>query len=202
MKICMYGGTFDPPHIGHVHACKSFLEKFTVDKFYIVPTYIPPHKTRNSNVSASERMNMARIAFSDIADNIEISDIELKRQGKSYTADTLEQFKQMGCDEIYLLCGTDMFVTLDQWYNSEYIFKAAIIVCMRRENDAKMSELINRKSELYTNKYDAKIKFINKAAIDISSTDIRQSVSNLKTLLPEAVYTYIKNNNLYEIENL
>lgn len=202
MKICMYGGTFDPPHIGHVYACRSFLENYSVDKLYIVPTLIPPHKIKDSKVSADMRLEMAKLAFQDIADNVEISDIELKRQGKSYTADTLKQFKAMGIDKIYLLCGTDMFVTLDEWYQPEYIFKNTTIVCIRRENDADMSKLIDYKTELYRKKFDADVEIIKKDAVKISSTDIRNSTSQLKHLVPSAVYEYIIKNKLYENENL
>ena len=197
----MYGGTFDPPHIGHVYACKSFLETYDVDKLYIVPTRIPPHKVRDSSVSAEMRMDMAKLAFGDLADNVEISNIELKRLGKSYTADTLKQFKNMGCDKIYLLCGTDMFVTLDMWYNPQYIFETATIVCIRREKDEKLSILIDEKYKQYKERFGADIEFIRKDALEVSSTDLRNDPLNLEKLVPENVLEYIKNNNLYENEN-
>lgn len=201
MKICMYGGTFDPPHIGHIYACKSFLEVYSVDKMYIVPTLIPPHKSRSSYVDAETRLEMARLAFEGISKKVEISNIEIMRQGKSYTADTLKQFKDMGADQIYLLCGTDMFVTLDKWYNPEYIFEAATIVCIRRENDMEMTTLIDEKSEIYKKKFGARVEFIRKDAVEISSTELRNTPSNLQELVPQSVYEYIKKNKLYENEN-
>jgi nicotinate-nucleotide adenylyltransferase len=197
----MYGGTFDPPHIGHVYACKSFLEAYSVDKIYIVPTLIPPHKSRSSSVNAEMRLEMAKLAFEGISKNVEISNIEIMRQGKSYTADTLKQFKDMGADQIYLLCGTDMFVTLDMWYNPKYIFEAATVVCIRRESDLKMTSLIEEKSAFYKEKFGAKVEFIYKDAVEISSTDLRNTPSNLKELVPQSVYEYIKKNKLYENEN-
>ncbi|MBR2295857.1 MAG: nicotinate (nicotinamide) nucleotide adenylyltransferase, partial [Clostridia bacterium] len=135
MKIGIYGGTFDPPHNGHVNACKSFVNAIQMDKLYVIPTSIPPHKQRESSVSGDDRYEMARLAFSEISDKIELSRIELERSGKSYTADTLRYFKAQGAKEIFLLCGTDMLVTLDEWYDFEYIFRSATIVYIRRESD-------------------------------------------------------------------
>lgn len=201
MKIGIYGGTFDPPHNGHVHACKSFLGLYKVDKMYIIPTFIPPHKVRDSDISAEMRMEMSKLAFEGIADNIEVSDIELKRQGTSYTADTLKQFKNIGCEKIYLLCGTDMFVTLDTWYNPKYIFDTATIVCIRRENDEEMATLIDEKSKIYRDLFGADIEFIHKKAIEVSSSDLRKNIVNLKDFVPGNVFEYIKSNNLYENEN-
>lgn len=201
MKIGIYGGTFDPPHNGHVHACKSFLETYKVDKMYIIPTFIPPHKVRDSNISAEMRMEMSKLAFEGIADNVEISDIELKRQGTSYTADTLKQFKDIGCEKIYLLCGTDMFVTLDTWRNPKYIFESATIVCIRRENHESMVALIDEKSKMYKEVFGADIEFIHKEAIEVSSSDLRKNIVNLKDLVPSNVFRYIEANNLYENEN-
>ena len=201
MKIGIYGGTFDPPHNGHVHACKSFLEFYKVDKMYIVPTFIPPHKVRDSNISAEMRMEMSKLAFEGIADNVEVSDIELKRQGMSYTADTLKEFKNAGCEKIYLLCGTDMFVTLDMWYNPKYIFETAPVVCIRRENDEEMTVLIDEKSKMYREVFGADIEFVLKDAIEASSRDLRKNIVNLKDLVPSNVLKYIEANNLYENEN-
>ena len=201
MKIGIYGGTFDPPHNGHVHACKSFLEFYKVDKMYIVPTFIPPHKVRDSNISAEMRMEMSKLAFEGIADNVEVSDIELKRQGMSYTADTLKEFKNAGCEKIYLLCGTDMFVTLDMWYNPKYIFETATVVCIRRENDEEMTVLIDEKSKMYREVFGADIEFVLKDAIEASSRDLRKNIVNLKDLVPSNVLKYIEANNLYENEN-
>ena len=168
MTIGIYGGTFDPPHIGHIQACKNFLNSFMVDKMYIIPTSIPPHKIRNSIVDGATRFEMCKIAFENIASNIEISDVELNRQGKSYTADTIKHFRELGNDIIYFLCGTDMFLTLDKWYKPEYILSNAIIVCMRRESDAQNTLAIREKELEYIKKFNAKIYFLNDDAIELS----------------------------------
>jgi len=199
MTICIYGGTFDPPHIGHMHACESFLNNFEVDKLYIIPTYMPPHKIRSSKVSAEARFDMSRIAFSSISDKIEISDVELKREGKSYTSDTIAYFKMLGNNDIYFLCGTDMFLTLDTWHEFKYIFTNAKIVCIRRESDAETEAALLKKKKEYETLYNGKIFFITDDAIELSSSEIRERIqgSSVDNLLHSGVIEYIRKNNLY-----
>ena len=199
MTIGIYGGTFDPPHIGHIQACKNFLNSFMVDKMYIIPTSIPPHKIRNSIVDGATRFEMCKKAFENIASNIEISDVELNRQGKSYTADTIKHFRELGNDIIYFLCGTDMFLTLDKWYKPEYILSNAIIVCMRRESDAQNTLAIKEKELEYIKKFNAKIYFLNDDAIEISSSEIRDNIEDesVKELLSPDVLAFIRANGLY-----
>lgn len=202
MTIGIYGGTFDPPHIGHIQACKNFLNSFMVDKMYIIPTSIPPHKIRNSIVDGATRFEMCKIAFENIASNIEISDVELNRQGKSYTADTIKHFRELGNDIIYFLCGTDMFLTLDKWYKPEYILSNAIIVCMRRESDAQNTLAIKEKELEYIKKFNAKIYFLNDDAIELSSSEIRDNIEDesVKELLSPDVLAFISKNGLYRKE--
>ncbi len=199
MKIGIYGGTFDPPHNGHVHACRAFYNAFDMDKLFVIPNAIPPHKERHSKTTNEYRLEMTRLAFEGIGDKIEVSDIELKRAGKSYTKYTIEHFVDCGADEILLLCGTDMFVTFDTWYDFEYIFKNATIVCIRREDDKSLGDLILEKYEQYKRLYDAKIEFINVEAIEASSSEIRGSVDSQKAkeLLPKAVFDFIIEKGLY-----
>ncbi len=201
MRIGIYGGTFDPPHNGHVYACQCFLNSFDLDKLYIIPTSIPPHKTRETSVSGEDRLEMARLAFSPLSDKIELSRVELDRVGKSFTSDTLKHFVALGVDEILLLCGTDMFVTLDTWHEFEYIFDTAIVVCMRRENDAFYSDLIEQKALEYKQKYNARLEFIDADALEMSSSDIRKTINASKNaLLPVSVAKYIEERGLYENE--
>ena len=199
MTICIFGGTFDPPHIGHVHACAEFLANYDVDKLYVIPTFIPPHKTRSSTVSADDRFEMCKIAFLPLSDKIEISDVEIKREGRSYTAHTISYFKDLGCDKIYFLCGTDMFLTLDKWYDFKYIFSNAVIACMRRESEAETEKLIESKMKEYITKYNAKICFVNSDAITLSSSEIRDDFDgmNSRGYIPDSVYEYVKRKNLY-----
>ena len=200
MKIGIYGGTFDPPHIGHVNACKCFIDQIEMDKLFIIPTSIPPHKKRDSSVSGNDRMEMARLAFSKLSPKIIFSDVELNRTGKSYTSDTIRHFLSPEIEEIFLLCGTDMFVTLDEWHEFVYIFENSTIVCVRRENDTAFDKLIADKANEYREKYNAKIRFISTQAIDISSSKIRSMIDDRSFILdnlPGDVYEYVKASGLY-----
>ena len=198
MKIGIFGGTFDPPHLGHIKTFKAFYDKFKFDKTYVIPVSTPPHKQIKSTSTTQDRLNMSRLAFETIANNIEVSDIEIKRQGKSYTADTIKHFKDQGCDEIYFLCGTDMLLTLDSWYKPNYIFENATIVYARRESELDITEKISEKILIYQKNFNAKIEFLDISILEISSTEIRNSFEKVgaQYLSPE-VYDYIKANGLY-----
>ena len=199
MKIGIYGGTFDPPHIGHINAFKAFVGQFAFDRVFVIPVCKPPHKSLKSTVSAEDRLNMTTLAFGGISNNVAISDLEIKRQGKSYTADTIKHFKDLGYDEIYFLCGTDMLLTLDMWYKPDYILKNAKIVYARRENEEENTEKIAQKIDLYTEKYGATVITLNTEVLEISSTEIRESLQcgNSPFISPE-VAEYINKKGLYK----
>ena len=203
MRVGIFGGTFDPPHIGHINMCRIFLDKLSLDKLYVIPANIPPHKIIKSNTFANQRYEMAKLAFSCISNRVEISDIEIKREGKSYTADTLKTFVEQGYDDLYFLCGTDMLLTLDKWYNPNAIFESATIVCIRRENEKENDILIQEKIDLYRQKYNGKVKLLNVDAIEISSSEVRSAIKNgenISSYITDEIYNYIKSNNLYKKE--
>ena len=199
MKIGIFGGTFNPPHIGHVKTFEAFFNKFNFDKAYVIPVFTPPHKQIHSTTSTQDRLKMTRLAFEKISDKVEVSDLEIKRQGKSYTADTIRYFKEQGCDEIYFLCGTDMILSLSTWYKPDYIFQNAIIVYARREDELEITEQIANKIKEYERCFDAKIIPLEIQALEISSTDIRNNVDEIgsKYLSPE-VFEYVNRNKLYK----
>ena len=201
MKIGIYGGTFDPPHIGHIKACKTFLDNVELDVLYVIPVYMPPHKMQKSSTDANSRLEMSKIAFSDLSDKVLVSDLEIKREGKSYTADTLRYFKEnFENPEIYFLCGTDMILTMDFWYKPEYIFENATIVYVRRETDMENTEKIAKKCAFYEEKFGAKIIYLDITALVISSSEIRKNINEknkLKELVTKNIYDYIVKNELY-----
>lgn len=208
MKTGIYGGTFDPPHTGHVKALEKFISQFSLDKVYVIPSYIPPHKTVKSGVLPNQRFEMAKLAFLGVSEKVEISDIEINRKGKSYTSDTVAFFNENLKTKPYLLCGTDMFLTLDTWHEPEYIFRNSVIVYARRENDPESTKLIEEKTNDYENKYGALIYRLDMDATEISSTDIRKAIngyyrgekrsSYLRECVPEKVIEFIMENNLYK----
>lgn len=201
MKIGIYGGTFDPPHIGHINACKTFLDSVELDILYVIPVYTPPHKMLKSDTDALTRLEMSKIAFSGLSNKVLVSDLEIKREGKSYTADTIRYFKENYEDaEIFFLCGTDMILTMDFWYKPDYIFENATIVYVRRENDELTAEKIAKKCAYYEEKFGAKIIYLQMNTVEASSTEIRNAINDenrLKGLVSPQIYNFIIENGLY-----
>ncbi len=196
-RVGIYGGTFNPPHIGHVKAAEAFSNAVKPDRLLIMPDYLPPHKDFKSDISPSDRFEMCKMAFGHIK-NVEISDFEIKRGGKSYTSVTLSEFSSDDRD-LYFLCGTDMFMTLDSWYDFKTIFKLATICCVRREDDGEMLRRLAEKRSLYEKEYGARVIFVESDVYPASSSEIRSSLRELDRdpSIPEAVYRYINEKGLY-----
>ncbi|MBQ8551235.1 MAG: nicotinate (nicotinamide) nucleotide adenylyltransferase [Clostridia bacterium] len=202
-RLGIYGGTFSPIHSGHVKAAYAFLDTMALDRLLVIPTAIPPHKAPVEGASAADRIEMARLAFCDgeayKSGRLVVSDYETTLEGKSYTVYTLEHFASPEC-ELYLLVGTDMFLTLDRWYRAEEIFRLADIVLMRRERDAVNFPLIRQKSAEYRERFNARIHEIDEPPIVVSSTELRKRLCGrcgIDGLIPEAVVRYIEENDLY-----
>lgn len=199
IRLGIFGGTFNPPHIGHIESAKSFINALSLDKLLIIPTFIPPHKQSEATVTPEHRLAMCSLAFSDVP-NCEVSDIEIKRGGKSYTYITLEELYREDT-ELFLLCGTDMILTLDSWMNPEIIFDSATICYARRECDARFDSEIDKKIALYKEKYGAEIIFVNSTVIEISSSEIREKIKSgeaCNEFLPIEVNKYITDGELYK----
>ena len=195
-RIGLFGGTFAPPHKGHIYAAQTMLKSIRLDKLLIMPAYIPPHKQKKGLDTPEQRFKMCEAAFGSLPKTV-ISDYEISKGGISYTVETLAHLKN-DKNEIFLLCGSDMFMTLESWYCSSDIFKMAKIVAIPRYSDD-MTQLSEKKS-LYEKKYEAQIYIIDANPFELSSTEIREAVSEGKDLAPylsDEVIEIIKNQNLY-----
>lgn len=195
-RVGIFGGTFNPPHVGHVSAAKAFLEQAQLDELIIMPAFIPPHKEYYSVVSCEERLEMCKIAFAELS-NTSISNLEIARKGKSYTYLTLEELTKEDT-ELYFLCGTDMILTMDNWKNPEIIFSLAKICYIRRESDEEKTALIDKKCKEYREKYGASVLAIDAEVIEISSSEIRNDFSNASKYLSPGVVEYITKAGLYK----
>lgn len=195
--IGIYGGSFSPPHRGHISAVKGFSEAIKPDKLLIIPTYEPPHKVLADGVSALDRLAMCRLAFSDIP-RVEVCDLEILREGKSYTSDTLRALAAPN-RELAFLIGTDMMLTLDAWHEPEVIFSLADLYCVRRENDAEMTLAIAKKNAIYSEKFGKTVRILDTPIQEVSSTEIRETLSRGETpeYLTPAVLAYIRERGLY-----
>ena len=198
LRLGIYGGTFSPPHLAHVRAAEAFAKAAKLDKLLIIPDYLPPHKEIDGLVTANDRLEMSRLAFGHIK-NAEVSDMEILRGGRSYTYETLEALCSSDRD-LYLLCGTDMFLTLDEWKNPKRIFELSTIAYVRRESDSHLTAEILLKTELYKQKYNARIIEIPIEALELSSSLVRKNLllrESTDLLLPKAVGEYIEERGLY-----
>ena len=198
MRIGIFGGTFSPVHNGHVSAAKSFMEQMWLDILFVIPTGTSPHKEMSGGADAYDRLRMCEAAFSGI-DGVIVSDMEIRREGKSYTVDTLRQLYDPE-NRLFLLCGTDMMLTLDKWYQAEEIFKLCYPVYMRRENDEVITNLIIKKNAEYKEKYGRIATRITGDAVVVSSSEVREKIQkgeDISSLVPPAVEAYIKEKGLY-----
>lgn len=201
MRIGIFGGTFSPVHNGHVAAAHAFMEKMWLDVLYVIPTAIPPHKQLQGDASAADRLAMLNLAFSD-ADGVIVSDMEIRRGGRSYTVDTLRQVSAglREGDRIFLLMGTDMLLSFDSWREPAEIFRLCWPVYIRREKDKTLDERIVRQIAHCREAYGKNVCRIDAPAVEVSSTDIRRAVSegrSIDNFVHPAVAAYIRENNLY-----
>lgn len=198
-RVGIYGGTFSPPHIGHLAAARAFIGSLSLDSLLIIPALIPPHKKIAYRDDPRARLEMCRLAFGDL-EKTSVSDIEILRGGKSYTSDTL-RFLADDDRELFLLCGTDMILTLDEWHEPETIFSLSTPVCIRRESDPAAKEDLSRTIARYKAEYGVEVPVIDAPAVEVSSSEIRERLAkglSADGLVPDKVGNYIKEHHLYQ----
>jgi len=202
VKIGIYGGTFNPIHLGHMEAARCAAEKLRLDKLFLIPAGSPPHKSLINAPSARDRLEMTRLGAEAIEAPCEVEtlDLELRRDGKSYTLDTLREIKkEMPGDRLYLLMGTDMFLSFQTWWEPEEIAKLCTLCAFAREEAGGNGLLENQKRYL-EQALGADVKIIRlPKVIDISSTQLRGQLARGegREFLAPAVYGYILREGLY-----
>lgn len=200
MKIVIFGGTFSPPHMGHVSSAKAVFRRCNPDLLVIMPTGIPPHKNEWGDVTGRDRYEMCKAAFCGISDKISVSDFEIGKNGKSYTYDTVNYFKERyPSAEISLLCGEDMIMCLDTWYMAEELMKKCSFKAVLRHCDSKTA--VKEKIDFLSQKYGADFEIIEAPVIDISSSEIRKAVfdgNDISDYVGADVIEIIKKRRLYE----
>lgn len=181
MKIGLYGGAFDPVHVGHT-AVASAAKNFGLDKIIFIPTGSMPHK-KGCEASGEDRIAMLRLAAEG---EYLISDYEVRRNEVSYSADTIEHFKaEYPNDEIYFIIGDDSYGYIDKWKDPERIFASARVLVYPREGLEVLPPAIGLDCEI----------------VDVSSSEIREKIKRGESaagLLKKEVYDYIKGKNLYK----
>ncbi|HLD82658.1 MAG TPA: nicotinate-nucleotide adenylyltransferase [Candidatus Omnitrophota bacterium] len=188
MKIGILGGTFNPVHLGHLILAEEAREKLKLNKVIFVPAYLPPHKDASDIAPATSRYAMIKSA---IRTNkyFSVSDIEIKRDGRSYTIDSLKEFKKLyPKDALYFIIGSDLLTYLDEWKDLSRIIKMVKFVAATRPGYP-LEEIPSH------------ISTIPIRAVDISGFEIRKAIKEKKSfryLVPEAVFKYIAGKKLYK----
>ena len=204
MRIGIYGGTFNPIHTAHVHLVREFIKRLSLDRVILIPTGTPPHKATHQLASGADRTEMCRLAAADIAEcPVTVSDIEVLRTGKSYTADTMTELKaQYPDDELFLLMGEDMFCTVEKWYHPERIFAAAEICTAPRDKDS-FQTLVTHGEEVKEKFPQLRFTVQNIEFLPVSSTMVREKSlqgEDISGLVPAGVAEYIQKKRLYTHE--
>lgn len=199
LRVGIYGGAFAPIHNGHIAAAKEFMKQMWLDVLFIIPTGTSPHKEMDRRASDADRIKMCELAFEG-EEGIIVSDMEIRRHGLSYTVDTLEALADDD-RRLFLLCGTDMILTLDSWHNPERIFELCYPVYIRREDDRDLDDALVEKITSYRNRFGKNVLRLKAPAIEISSSMVRKLIAEGKDIseyVPRAVDDYIKEKGLYK----
>lgn len=200
MRIGIFGGTFNPPHNGHVTLARAAAEQLALDRLLIMPACVPPHKPLPDRVTPQQRYAMAELMAAPVGRCAQASDIELHRTGKSYTSDTLQTLHEQYPDaELWLLMGSDMFLSLHTWHEPEVICALAHIAAFSRvEEDIRAA--MERQKQTLEQQYRAEVALLNNPQlIELSSTNVRAALAAGRgsELVPEAVWGYIRREHLY-----
>lgn len=197
-RIGVMGGTFDPPHYGHLAAAQAALTAFKLEKVLFVPASYPPHKNVEQTRTAHHRYAMTQLA---VAGNpqFEVSRVEIDRSGPSYTIDTIRLLQKEYADAIlFFICGADMALDLPTWYDVDSLLGACQFVAVARPG-YDLTQLANKLGPLY-HKHSANLHVLNVPGVDIAATDIRlrlQQGESVRYLVPDAVLEYAVNQGIY-----
>lgn len=200
-RIGVYGGSFNPPHNGHVLAAEEAIRRLRLDRLLIIPAYQAPHKQQaEGSPDAATRLCLTQAAFGQI-DAAEISDLEMKREGVSYTVDTLQALhRQYPNDELLLLMGTDMLLDFPKWRSPDRIAKLATLAVMHRQSEGeKLRTQLQDTAQRIETDWGGRVEFTENDCIALSSTEIRRMIAFgvPEFGLPEPVAAAIRREKLY-----
>ncbi|PIC65451.1 nicotinate-nucleotide adenylyltransferase [Sporosarcina sp. P13] len=186
-RIGILGGTFNPPHTGHLLIANEVLHGCALDEVWLMPAAIPPHKTTPGDATAEQRLRMVKLAVNEM-EGLRASSFEIERGGVSYTFDTMSQLVEEEPEaEFYFIIGGDMIDQLPSWYRIEDLLKIITFIGVRRPGAMNTTEL--------------PVQLLETPQLDLSSTLIRQRFltgGTVQLLLPTAVEAYIREERLYE----
>ncbi len=190
----IFGGTFNPLHIGHYEILKALQSDNDVEKIFLMPDRIPPHKTCDFLADDETRIEMCHIAAKDFP-KAQICLIEFQREGKSYTFDTVNELQKKYKNENFaFVCGGDMLISFDKWYKYEELAKMLPFFAFRRSDTDNIlfDECVNKFSKI-----GMKIKVMDKIIPSVSSTEIRSDFAKAKELLPDKIFEFLYEKGIY-----
>ena len=199
-RIGIYGGTFNPPHLGHFRVVQSAFSTLALDKLYVIPAFQAPNKQGETCAEPEQRLQMLRLCFGD-EPRITVSDCELQRGGISYTVETVQQLKQEHPDaELILLLGADSFLAFDTWYQWEQILQGASLAVFARGDKNEQTAITEKRVQL--EKCGARIYITEHPVTTVSSTDIRRMLAFrcADDFLHPKVAAYIQWKGLYDTQ--
>lgn len=200
MLVGLYGGTFDPIHLGHIKIAKAAVEQFNLDELWFIPAKLPPHKQASVIADEKQRLDMLMLAMENLEENFKICKYELEKESISYSYITLTDFKNLYPDYKFIfIIGEDSLEDFEKWKNPGIISKLVEIAVVPRFNSDYNN--INSIAKLYNKKYGTLINILDFSLVKISSTEVRKMISEGKDAsdyIGKEVYDYIVRNNLYK----
>ena len=196
MRIGILGGTFNPPHLGHLVCAQEAYRELGLDQVMFIPAAVPPHKPVEADPGAEHRLELCRLAIRD-DDRFVASDLELRRDGPSYTVDTLEELSsQSSTNELFLILGGDIAAGLPRWREPERVLELASVAIAKRRGTARAT--VQR--GLDSLRGGERATFFSMPRIGISSTMVRRRVraaQPIRYFVPDGVVEYIETHGLY-----
>ena len=197
MRIGILGGTFNPPHLGHLICAQEAYLQLGLDRVTLIPARIPPHKAVEDEPGAEHRLELCRLAIRGDEDRLAVSDLEIARDGPSYTVDTLEALHSSAPDhELYLIVGGDIAAGLPDWHEPERVLSLATLAVAKRRGTPRAAV----DDALGSLRGGERTRFFRMPRIAISSTMLRERVKSgqpIKYYVPDRVAGYIKRHHLY-----
>ncbi len=196
MRIGILGGTFNPPHLGHLICAQEAYLQLELDRVTLIPARIPPHKPVDDEPGPEHRLELCRVAVGD-DERFDVSDLEITREGPSYTVDTLELLHSRAPEsELFLIVGGDIAAGLPRWHEAERVLSLATLAVAGRRGTSR-AEVDEALSGLAGG---ARARFFQMPSIGISSTVLRRRVrarESIRYYVPDAVASYIDRHRLY-----
>jgi len=208
-RVGLFGGTFNPIHLGHLRGADEIRELFHLDEVIFVPSSIPPHKKTQEITKASHRLEMVRLAVSGNP-YFSVSDVEISRSGKSYSIETIKYFRDRGQDIFFFILGSDAFAEIESWKDFRNLFFLCHFIVMTRPRSEKGPRSLPRalapnfrhssEEEAWVHVSGYMLYFKEISFLDISSTMVRELIEkgrSVRYLIPPEVQTYIQEHSLY-----